>query len=290
MRWEDVQTVLALARGGSLAAAGRTLGVAASTVWRRLEALEGDTHTQLFEREGWALTEAGEGVLPLCERVEAEMLALDRAVAGHDTRPVGQVRITAPEALLPLLSAPLVAFREAHPAIDVHATFTDEMLDLARREADVAVRPTLDPPESAVGRRIAAVAWAVYGPTSVDRDRCDTLPWAAYTSALDRLAAVRWHQATYGDVSPVMSVNTVPAMQCVVGTAACRGLLPCFVGDPDPRLQRLDGPIPQAGSALWVLTHADLRRTARVRLLVSHLTEALLEHRPLLEGSLPDAS
>jgi DNA-binding transcriptional LysR family regulator len=285
MRWEDVQTVLAVARGGSLAAAGRTLGVAPSTVWRRIEAIQAATATRLFEPDdGWALTAAGEAVLPLAEAVEADMLALDRAVAAHDARPAGVVRLTAAEALLPLLSGPLVAFREANPAIVVQGLFTDQMLDLGRREADVAVRPTMAPPDAALGRRVATVAWAVYGPASVGREGSDRLPWAVYTDALAGLAAARWHREEHGDGAPLMEVNTVPAMQCVVGTARCRGLLPCFVGDADARLQRLEGPIAAAASSLWVLSHADLRRTARVRLLVEHLVAALEAVRSRFEG------
>lgn len=286
MRWEDVQTILALARGGSLAAAGRTLGVAGSTVWRRLQALEKELQTRLFERDEWALTETGEAVLSHLERVELEMLALDRAIEGQDTRPVGVVRLTAPESLLPLLAPALVEFREAHPGIHVQGTFSDAMFDLDRREADVAVRPTLHPPESAIGRRIATVGWGVYGSSEVDREACARLPWATYTDSLARLAAVQWQQRQDHEAPALMSVNTVPAMQCVVAVARCRGLLPCFVGDADARLQRLDGPIPEAASALWVLTHADLRRTARIRRLVDHLVQALGEQRPRLEGAL----
>ena len=82
-----------------------------------------------------------------------------------------------------------------------------------------------------------------------------------------------------------MTVNSVPAMRSVLCGARCRGLLPCFTGDPAPDLVRLGDPIEEAGSALWLLVHPDLRNTARVRALVDYLWEVFRGEVDLLEGT-----
>jgi DNA-binding transcriptional LysR family regulator len=206
-------------------------------------------------------------------------------VIGHDDRPEGVVRLTAPESLLPLLAPLAATFREAHPAIELQMAFSDRFLDLSRQEADVAVRPTSSPPEDLVGRRIAAIAWSTYAPVSGDRP--DDLPWAVYGDELRQLAAAQWCARHHGDEPTLLTVNSVPAMAQVICQAACRGLLPCFVGDPDPHLLRLRPPIDGAESALWLLVHPDLRRTARVRALLDHLWDGLQDHVALLEGRAP---
>jgi molybdate transport repressor ModE-like protein len=286
MRWDDVQIFLEIARSGSLSGAARRLGLNHSTIYRRLNSFEEALQVRLFEREGgrYTLTDAGAAALPLAGDVDDAILALRRSVEGHDTTPSGTVRLTAPEALLPLLSPHLAPFRAAYPRIDLQVAFADRFFDLSRREADVALRPILQPEVGAAGRRIAGIAWACYAPASMDAERCDTLPWGVYSEALSQLAAARWHAEHHGEDDVLLSVNSVPAMQAVICAAGCRGLLPCFVGDSDESLRRMGGPVEAAESALWLLTHPDLRSNARVRALLDHLWEALRGEQGLLEG------
>lgn len=288
MRWDDIPLFLAIARGRSLAAAAATLSLNHATVYRRLGALEDQLQARLFERSrrGYRLTAVGEAMLQHAERVEAQMNALQRAIVGQDLEPEGRVRVTAPESLLPVLAPLFAAFRLRWPRIELQLTFSDRYYDLARREADVAVRPSASPPEDAVGKRIATVAWAVYAPALCPDEERDTLPWAVYAADMARLAAFRWRERHHANEPSVMAVNTVTGMQQVVATSRTRGLLPCFLADPDPRLLRITEPLPEAASALWVLTHADLRHTTRVRALLDHLYTGLAPHVALLEGQL----
>lgn len=284
IRWDDLPLFLAIARHGTLTAAGRQLGVNPSTAHRRLGALEEALGTRLFDRRptGLSPTAAGEAMLPLAEQVEQEVMHLTRRIAGRDQSPEGRVHLTAPEPLLSLLVAPLAAFRARYPRIDLRVSFSDRFFDLARREADVALRPSPDPPQDALGRRIATVSWSTY----VARGCADgpALPWATFTDDLSRLAAARLWRERHGDEPVLLAVNSVPAMHRVVADAACRGMLPCFVGDADPGLQRTGDLLPQAASALWLLRHPDLRQAARVRALADHLWAALRPLRPLFEG------
>jgi len=288
IHWDDLRVFLAVFRGGSFTAAARSLAVNTSTAQRRISALEQGLGTRLFDRTpgGSAPTAAGEALLPLAEQVEADVMAVVRAIAGRDQAPRGAVHLTAPEPMLPLLVEPLAGFRAAFPAIDLQVSFADRFFDLARREADVALRPSPSPPEDAVGRRVGEVAWAVYANTRIDRAPAD-LPWARFSDELARLDAARWWQEAHGGEPVLLSVNSVPAMQRVVACTPCRGLLPCFVGDLDPELRRVDRLIPEAASALWLLLHRDLRKAARVRALADHLWEVLVALRPLFEGERP---
>lgn len=290
LRWDDVQVFLSVARQGTLSGAGAALAVNPSTVHRRLAAFEAALGTRLFDRSpsGLTLTAAGEAALPLAEQIELDVAGLLRALVGRDSAPSGVVHLTAPETLVPLLIEPLAALRSRFEAIDLRVSFADRYFDLARLEADVAVRPSPDPPADAVGRRIARVAWAVYARRTALSARpagaeIDALPWVEYTQALQHLAAARWRRAHHSADPVLLAVNSVAAMQQVISAADCRGFLPCFMGDVDPRLRRLDPLLPQA-SALWLLTHRDLRRTARVRAVVDHLWAALRAQRGLFEG------
>lgn len=283
VRWDDVPVFLAVVRAGSLSGAATALGVNVSTAQRRLNAFEEGLGSRLFDRSptGLKSTPAGRALLPLAERVEDDMATLLRVVAGRDAAPEGPVHLTAPETLVALLVEPLAELRARFPGIDLRVSFADRYFDLARQEADVAVRPSPTPPEDALGRRVAAVAWASYAPVGVADPAA--LPWASFTDALAHLAAVRWWQGAHPEPQVLLAVNSVAAMHRVIGAVACRGLLPCFIGDADPDLKRLEPLLPRA-SALWLLMHRDLRRTARVRAVADHLWTALRRHRELFEG------
>ena len=284
MKWDDVAVFLAVAETGSLSGAAQRLGVDHSTVYRRLKQLTSSLGVPLFHRDGgrYRPSEAGAAALPYARAAQEAMAALQRSVTGHDQALAGPVRLTAPESLLPLL-APLVAtFRRAHPAIELHLDLTDRFLALGELQADVAVRPTLRPPEGLHGRRVSAIAWAVYTPAGASPGAS---PWAAYGHDLAHLAAARWWEHHHRGTPRHLSVNSVPAMAQVVAQAGYRGLLPCFLGDADPRVERHGPPVDEAASALWLLVHPDLRRAARVRALLDHLWEGLKAHAPLLEGS-----
>ncbi len=286
MKWDDVPIFLSIARAGSLSGAASALSVTHSTVYRRLAALEDALGCRLFTRSSgrYRLSAVGEEVLGHAEAAEAALLSMERSVQAAATRPSGSVTLTAPEPLLPLIAPHLAPFRTAYPEIALSVRFSDRFYDLTRGEADVAVRPVPRPPEGVVGRRVAGVAWSIYGLAGMDPEQCSRVPWADYGEELARLEAARW-QADQPDGGPVMlSVNSVPAMQAVIAEAGCRGLLPCFVGDPDPRLQRLSPPIPEAASALWLLVHPQLRRSPAIRALLDHLWDALRDEVPLLEG------
>lgn len=288
LKWDDLRVFLAVARKGTLTEAAADLGINASTVHRRLAQLETTLGTRLFDRAatGLTATASGEAMVPHAESVEEGVLGLWGAIAGRDSVPRGTVRLTAPESMLGRLVEALAAFRASFPEIDLLVEFSDRFVDLARREADVAVRPVPRPPDAAVGRRVATVAWTVY---AARRWADQALPWVRYALDLERLPAAKW-QARIDSGTRSVAVNSVPAMHELVRCTPCRGLLPCFVGDIDPELVRLEGPIDEAASQLWLLAHPELRRTTRVRVLLDALWDALVAQRALFEGEQPWAA
>jgi DNA-binding transcriptional LysR family regulator len=292
--WDDLRYLLAVARGAGLAGAARSLGVNPSTVFRRLNALEAGLGVRLFERRptGYRTTEAGGDLAAAAERVEAEILALDRRLAGQDARLSGSLRVTAPDDIAEtLLMAPIARFLAAYPEIRLEVVIDNRMLSLTRREADVAVRPTLEPPETLIGRKVARLASAVYvaeGAAPAGRaaraDDLDERPWIAWDEGVGPAAVARW-MARRAPRAPVVYrsnslLNQFAACRAGLGLA----VLPTFLGDPEPGLARLLPPQEDLVTDLWLLTHPDLRRTARVRVCLDFLFDALKAARPLLTG------
>ena len=143
MDWNDVRHFLALARSGSARGAGAELGVSHSTVARRVEALEEQLATRLFDRtpDGYQLTTAGEDIRPRAESIEREMLSIERVVAGQDERLKGPVALTCCDHFVSgLLMPDLHAFCRASPDIQLHINVDSRSYDLSKREADVAIR------------------------------------------------------------------------------------------------------------------------------------------------------
>lgn len=296
--WDDLRHFLAVARAGSLAGAARALGINHATVYRRLNAFERRLGTLLFDRQpsGYVLTAAGEDMRAAAERVEAEIMGLDRRMSGRDVRLEGVVRATTSDTLAHRFLAPhVVAFRAAYPGILVELVVDNQFLNLSKREADVAIRPTTRPPELLIGRKISGVAFALYGSrarassnrrAAAGRDAC---PWLAVDDSLAHVATARWLAENQPEAEVALRSNSY--MTLAVAAAAGLGIahLPCFVGDLDSGLKRLAAPDPDLASELWLLSHEDLRLAARVRAFTEFMASSIRRDRDLLEGRRPRA-
>lgn len=286
--WDDLRVFLAIARAGSLNVAARTLAVNHSTVFRRLNAFEDQLGIRLFERlpAGYALTLAGEEMRAAAERVENEIERLDRRITGQDLRLKGALSVTTAETVADfLLMRHLAAFKAVYGGIDLGIVLDDQNVNLSKRQADVAVRPTMTPPDTLVGRRVAGIAVAVYAAeTSGNENDPSGLPWVAVDHTLAHLASGKWLRKTHPDARVALRANSLTGILAALREGMGRGLLPCFMGDRTPGLKRLTGPISEAKSALWLLTHEDLRHTARVRAFMDFMFEALSVDIDLLEG------
>ncbi len=289
MNWDHLRFFLAVAESGSLLGAARKLGVNHSTVFRRVNAFEADVGARLFERlaDGYQLTAAGDELLAHARRVGEEIDLLQLKVLGRDFRPSGNIRITAPDNIAyEFLPAYLAGFSRQYPDIRFELAVGAESLDLTRREADVAIRATQSPPPHLVGRRVLGLKWGVFA----SRDYLERLGRPGAPSDLDghrligadgalrRLPPFRALEKQRGD-EIVMRCSTLNAMSAMAVAGIGVAVLP---DDQVKRsLVRLFDTAPPFTTEIWLLTHPELRRTERIRLLVEHLAGAFRADRRL---------
>ncbi|WP_424136730.1 LysR family transcriptional regulator [Roseomonas chloroacetimidivorans] len=288
--WDDFRLISAVAETRNLPAAAQRLGIDHSTVFRRLKQVEALLGTPLFERHrtGYAMTPAGEEVAALAARVDEDITTVTRRLAGQAPTPSGEIRVATSDSLLSDLLMPMLTrFRQANPAIRLDLVTGNAALNLSRRDADVAVRATDAPPDTLVGRRVARIAWALYG-TVVPADFME----ADWVSLGDNLATLQVVRHARSDIAPERLAgrfDTVLGLAHAVAGGLGIGYLPCFIGDSWSGLIRLAPPEPDFASDLWLLTHPDLRHTPRVRTLLDSLAAQITEKRPLIEGLAPRA-
>jgi DNA-binding transcriptional LysR family regulator len=280
--WDDLRIVLAIARAGSLSAAGRSLGTSHTTIFRRLGEIELRLGVRLFDRfrSGYAPTPAGEAMASVAEGIESQVLAVERHIVGQDLKPAGTVRITTTDGLLAGFLTPMLPeFRRDHPEIALEFIVSNERLNLSRRETDVAVRPTQSPPETLIGRRIAKLAHAIY--TCSDRNRVSPQPdgtWIDWDETMLHPPFDHWQKHNAPRHHPFYRLNTVIGLRDAVGAGLGSTMLPCYLADRDSRLARIGPPIAELEVDLWLLIHPDLRRVARVRA----VTDYIARHARLL--------
>lgn len=293
LSWDDFRYVRAIAQTRSLAGAATALGINHSTVFRRLGQIETRLGSRLFERNrnGYALTPCGEAMVKLAERMEDDIVVFEREVAGHDLRPSGELRVTTNDTLLvDLMTDVLAGFRRAYPDITLDIVVANESLNLSKRDADVAIRATDRPPETLIGKRAGGIAWAVYGPAARGKRKLDlaaagrTQDWVGLGANLAGVKPAKWIKTHVAPERIVYRINTVLGCAEAVAAGIGFGLLPCFIGEKTRGVTRLAPPDPDLEGGLWLLTHADLRQTARVRAFMDFAGREIAARRKLLAG------
>jgi DNA-binding transcriptional LysR family regulator len=286
MDWDDVRVFLAVARHGSLRAAGRALGLSQPTVGRRLASFEttfgGPT---FFDRlpEGLRLNAAGAQLVPAAESVEHAALLLERRRAAASPELCGTVRVSVGEWAAGFLARCLSgAGPTALPAgITLELVESRQTANLARREADLAVRH--HPPESGdlYVAKVGTFACAVYR-----RRGSASEAWVTYTEEQAHYATARWVQQQIDKTGGAVALR---ASDCAMQLAAVRagsgqGVLPCYAADDDPLLERLTLPVPEIAAEYSVIVHRDLRRAVCVRAVIDWVRRAFAEHKDALAG------
>jgi DNA-binding transcriptional LysR family regulator len=286
MDWDDARVFLAVARHGSLRAAGRALGLSQPTIGRRLAAFEAAFDgPALFDRlpEGLRLNAAGEALLPAAEQLELAALALERRRAASSPALSGTVRVSVGEWAAGFLARCLTDAADAAlpSGITLELVETQQTANLARREADLALRH--HPPESGdlYITKAGVFGCAVYRRLGAAGDA-----WVTYTEEQAHYPTARWVQDRLRETAAAVALraSNMPMQYAAIRAGAGRGVLPCYVGDADPLLERLTAPVPEIAAEYWVIVHRDLRRAACVRAVIDWIRTLFDCHRAALAG------
>lgn len=288
MNWDDLRFLVTLGREGTLAAAARQLGVDQTTVARRLRTLEQDLGTPLFERNDglWRPTAVGGRVLERAGRIEEDVAGISRLAEAGAAAVGGVVRITAVGAFIGDWLVPrLPGLYTRHPELCVDLVASNDNLNVARREADIAIRLARPASGDLLIRKLADVGFALYGAARGDL-QVSAGDWVAYNEDLAHTPEMRRLQAMLGSGRIRLRANSVRGLARAVADGVGQGLLPCFLADPDPRLARLSGPHPVLSRELWMLIHPDARLLPRVAATADWLVACFGEEAGRLSGVL----
>jgi DNA-binding transcriptional LysR family regulator len=286
--WDDLRLVFAIGSAGTLSGGARRIGIDHSTAFRRLGALEARLGVRLFDRarDGYAATPAGEAIIREAARFDDVVGVLERQLAGQDLRPSGTVRVTTTDTLIGVLAPEIARFHKSHPEITIELVVANAFLSLTRRDADVALRPATEAPENLTGRRLAGIATALYAARDfrvADRKSLAGEDWIGFDESLAHLGSARWMAAEVPPERIVARADSLMAARALAREGIGIAALPCYLADPDARLRRVAPPI-DAMASLWLLTHSDLRRVARIRAFLDFIAAALTAQRGAFEG------
>src|SRR6201993_2182851 len=260
MDWDDVRVFLAVARQGSMRAAGRALGLSQPTIARRLAAFEATFGgPSLFDRlpEGLRLNAAGEELIPAAESIEGAAGFLSRCLSGPT--------------------------KTALPS-GITLELVDELrqtANLVRRQADMALRH--EPPE---GGDFYISKAGTFGCAVYRRRGAEAGAWVTYTEEQAHYAPARWVQRQVEETGTPVALRASSMLMHLeaIRAGTGRGVLPCYVGDGHPLLERLTPPIPELAAEYWIIVHRDLRRAACVRAVIDWIKALFVEHRDILAG------
>jgi len=290
MDWDDLRSFLEIARARTLSGAARALGLRQSTMSRRLAALEARAGARLLTRtpSGYALTALGEAVLGNAERMEAEAIAIERAVQGRDVALSGLVRVTTVDVMASRLLPPAIAALQArYPAISVDVLTEGRSLSLSRREADIAIRMTRFEGNELFTRRLGLAGNALYAAPSYLAAHGAQLTGGhhAIITVLEdqtHMPESAWlAQMVPGARVALRSNSRETQMQAAIAGlgVACLGR---YQGDSAAGLVRLDSP-PAPTREIWLGVHADLRQMPRIRAMIEVIDAQFAAQRHLLD-------
>lgn len=282
MNWDDLRYVLALVRHRTASEAARRLGVARTTVGRRVQALEAALGVRLFDvlPEGMVPTAAGQDLARLAEEVEASVLAAEARIGGRDTALSGNLRVATVDFLYECLAELFTTFSAAHPGIELSVFGGDEAVSLRRRQADVAIRLQDAPTDTLVGRRLAEVEFRIYASRtlleSAERGPGE-LPWLRFEGVDDARGLDDWYSRHAPDAPVALRFDSYAVMRRAVLAGVGVHFLPRMDAARFPDLVDIGPEGPGPTRTLWALTLPDLRTTSRVRAFLDHVYAAIGE-------------
>lgn len=277
MRWDDLRHLEALVRTGSATAAARELGVATSTVYRRIEALANDVGAPVLLRgaDPVELSPEGEHLLALAREMQRGVAELAQQTRARGAEVRGTVRLTTVPGMLPLLVEPLARLAERHSELTVQLELSDSGASVRRRQADVAIGVMARPPTGLIGRRLFRITYGVFG---LARDDSDDGPetWVVCGPPMDQNPEAVWERQHAGRVA--VATGSRLAFVELVRRGVGIGLLPRPLAALYPELEERAELTESAASLereAWTLVHADMQHDPSVRALLDELAASL---------------
>jgi DNA-binding transcriptional LysR family regulator len=279
LRWDDVRLFLALCRSSTVGAAATSLGVDASTVSRRLVALEATLGASLFDRgrDGVAATKAAEDLLLVAEEMELVMQRFTSAAEGLEREVSGLVRITCPADVAEVLLTPI--FHELfarHPGLRIEVEPGEAVLDLARREADIALRVVHPTSGDLIVTRLTTARWVAVAKPALARSlgtvrSFSDVAWIGWGDRFAHVPAARWLQKHVTNKAPIVRSDSLRVQLATVAagvgvalvpepSVAWFGLVPIKLA-ASLRAAAGEWPVDE----LFLVTHRALRDVPRVR-------------------------
>jgi DNA-binding transcriptional LysR family regulator len=287
--WDDIQYVLAVARTGSFLAASHRLGTNQSTIGRHVQRLEKRLGAKLFDRHshGMRLTPTGTALIEKARNMETAVNEIERHLAGVDQKMTGLVRIAVPEGISTYWLTPVMLdFQMRHPQLCIELLGGTGYVDLLAREADVAIRLSVPKQDRYVASRVGRVRFSLFAdpkyldrfgkPSSIEEFRTHRVVDHGGYAVLEALAD--WQALVASCSQVVFRPNTTGAFVAAVRAGYGIGLFPDFYRIVAPDLVRLDLDL-GLQSSLWLLSHAETNRNARVHAVFSYLAHRFRQDR-----------
>ncbi|WP_437883100.1 LysR family transcriptional regulator [Pseudomonas sp. LRF_L74] len=277
----DLNLVLALVRGRTLARAAEQLHVDVSTVFRAIRKLEANLEVALFEknRRGYTPTQSAKAIAEQAERAEQALETARIALAHGENVISGTVRVTCTDAVLRSLLVPgLAELMPRYPAISLEVATSNTFASLSRRDADIAIRLSNSPPEHLVGRRLGRSAYFVCGHEHYRngyQQAATDLPWIAPDDSLADHVSVTWRSQVYPGLVPRYRCSSISAVGSLVGSGLGVAALPDFLISSLDRVERLGGPLEGCGTDIWLLTRPDNLSLRSVQILFDEMANLL---------------
>ena len=286
LEWDDLRSFLSICRHGSLSAAARALGVTQTTMGRRLDALHGRAGAILLMRVtgGYRPTVAGERVLAKVEKIEAEVLAVERAILGEDTRLTGHVRVTTIETFANRILLPgLSDLTSRYPGLTVELDADTRCLSLARREADIAIRLIPFDRNGTVVQKVGRMSFGIYA-SAAYLERFGPPDWSTGAAGhktitlqetLRHIPEADWFAGFTGNAPVVLRTNSREGQLRAALAGLGLACLPRCAGDAEAGLTRLPAPSPSPVREIWTGVHPDLCQVPRIRAVLDHVAQVL---------------
>lgn len=274
MNWDDIQYFLAVAEGGTLSAAARSLCVEHSTVARRIALLEEQLGIRLFDRmaRGWQLTEEGKDLLPCAQEIQENTQRI-RRIADRSASLSGSVRLSAPPLVAYHLLAPLIPkLRHSLPNVEIELLSELQDANLHRREADIALRMRRPKQLDLVAKLITTIPYALYAHHDyLEHHTADQWQFVGYEKSMQSAPQQQWLDEQLNGREMIFRSNDLHVLAKAIEQNIGVGVLPCFLEASYPQLKQLSTPACPISRDLWLVIHPDLRRSPRVRAVADEL-------------------